>query len=652
MRILFLCLTFFINIQVFASTADTTALHDKIIKELIPDSFQDVQAIDSSVHAQLLGFMLSNPKIVSALEQLKSFNNDTFSLDNLIHSSDPNIAKAAAYLRRFYLYVIYSHPIFSVITGYVPPKIVINKTDQTYPESHIQLKENELKFDGDEIDYLVIGSGPAGSLIASQLAQTKKILLIDAGPFVKPGSVSTEYDTELMESLNQRHTLSGGIAIRNGRAIGGGTTVNIDLAFSPELPSIREALNRWIKEGRLHPNFAPEVDKAYAWVKKTIGTRTVNYDEVNLNNRLLLKGSPTARPYELNAKVPTGLRGEILKISAVDAFLWPAMTKHSETLQVIPNLQVVDLKQENNKISEVTVKPTAAIEKEYIFKDPHNLQLDPTKTYKIRAKDVILCAGSLGSPEILLRSNIPNSNIGRGLVMHPSIGILGMFNQPICNMDGLLASVYATSAPLSDGYFFESMSADPSFIASIHPGTKEHIAQNLACFLYVGGFGVMLVDSVSNDNRVFVDSNGQVQVDYNLSKADMKRFRKAILEGIKILFERGALEVFIPSMERIYKDPLSRRFTSYKEAKKAIRKLKFKENLTVLSSAHMQATNKMGSDYRSSVVSLDFKVWNQKTAQEFSNLYVVDSSIFPTSIGANPMQSIYTFAKIFVDRLR
>jgi choline dehydrogenase-like flavoprotein len=29
----------------------------------------------------------------------------------------------------------------------------------------------------------------------------------------------------------------------------------------------------------------------------------------------------------------------------------------------------------------------------------------------------------------------------------------------------------------------------------------------------------------------------------------------------------------------------------------------------------------------------------------------MDSSLFPTSVGANPMQSLYTFAKIFTDRL-
>jgi hypothetical protein len=392
------------------------------------------------------------------------------------------------------------------------------------------------------------------------------------------------------------------------------------------------------------------IHNVYEWVRKSISTRAVNYQEINPNNLILLKGYPSAVPYELNAKKPSGLKGEILKISAVDALLWPSMNKYPEALQVVSNLQVSNLKLSNNQVTEITVRPTQAIAKDYLFSDPHNLNLDPAKTYKIRAKTVIVAAGTMGSAEILLRSNIPNNNVGKGLIMHPSIGVLGIFPQPIFNTEGLLAAVYAPSMPLSDGYFFESMSADAGFIASIHPGMKDHIAENISQFPHIGGFGVMLVDSPTYGNRVFIDEDGQVQVDYKLSNQDKWRFRKAIITATKVLFEQGAKEVFIPSLETIYQTSPKRSFTSYGEAKKAIKQLKFKDNLTLLSSAHMQGTNKMGSNPRSSVVSKNFKVWNQSTVQEFDNLYVVDSSIFPTSIGANPMQSIYTFAKIFVDQ--
>jgi hypothetical protein len=83
MYLIYLCITFFISINIASSTPDTTqSLHNKIIKELIPDNFQE--ALDSSVLAQLLDFMQSTPKVASALEQLKPFDTASFSLDNLI----------------------------------------------------------------------------------------------------------------------------------------------------------------------------------------------------------------------------------------------------------------------------------------------------------------------------------------------------------------------------------------------------------------------------------------------------------------------------------------------------------------------------------------------------------------------------------------
>lgn len=57
----------------------------------------------------------------------------------------------------------------------------------------------------------------------------------------------------------------------------------------------------------------------------------------------------------------------------------------------------------------------------------------------------------------------------------------------------------------------------------------------------------------------------------------------------------------------------------------------------------LQATNKMSAREQDGVVAQDFHVWGTQ------HLYVVDGSIFPTSVGANPMQTIYTIAKIFAD---
>ena len=59
--------------------------------------------------------------------------------------------------------------------------------------------------------------------------------------------------------------------------------------------------------------------------------------------------------------------------------------------------------------------------------------------------------------------------------------------------------------------------------------------------------------------------------------------------------------------------------------------------------AHMLGSNKMGTHPSNSVVDRNHKVWG------VDNLFVVDGSVFPESVGINPMMSIYTIAKAFVD---
>lgn len=85
--------------------------------------------------------------------------------------------------------------------------------------------------------------------------------------------------------------------------------------------------------------------------------------------------------------------------------------------------------------------------------------------------------------------------------------------------------------------------------------------------------------------------------------------------------------------------------TNPKQADAVKQNLRFIPNQTIVTSTHMKATNKMGPNETDSVVSHDLRVCGTR------NLYIVDGSVFPTSIGANPMQSIYTFAKIFADRI-
>lgn len=196
----------------------------------------------------------------------------------------------------------------------------------------------------------------------------------------------------------------------------------------------------------------------------------------------------------------------------------------------------------------------------------------------------------------------------------------------------------------------------PAYGAVLVPGSGRQVYDLLSQFSVSAGFGVMLVDTVSESNCVALDSAGNVVVTYALSDADKQRFRIGAALAVRIMFLAGAKTVIIPSNENFLKapdfDPMRGVYlTDISQADLVERNLEFIPNRTLLTSAHLQATNKIGPTPDVSVVSTRQRVWNVLTRNEIPNLYVMDSSIFPTSVGANPMQTLYTFAKIFSDRL-
>lgn len=576
---------------------------------------------------------------------------------------DNTIRTFATALKNLYCYFIYAGPLTSTISGYKNSPTIIKDVDCAIPPTQLCYHNGNITHKDGDIDYLIIGSGPAGSLIAHELVKQKpqcRTVLIDRGSFIKPHALSsTKFLSELMESRNMRTTIDSGIAVRNGQVFGGGTVVNLDLAFSPLLPHIKKQIQLWIDthcidESLIHKNHHDwqHIKNAYEYVMHHVGTRTVQLHEINTNNNILFSSLATATTYDLNAHTP-GTSSCDSKISAIDAFVMPAL---SDGLSIIPDVKVKNIIFETHNgvshASRVTLEFQVPLQASYSITDPNNFNVPAGTTASIQAKHIILCSGTLGSAEILLRSKVANSNIGKGIIMHPAMGIYGKFNKEINAFNGLAASVYAPAEHDTDGYFFESMSSTPTFIAMTHPGSGHQLIDLIRHTKYLGGFGVMLIDSVSQENCIFIDPHtNQVQIKYILSEDDKKRFRKGLMRGLEILFEQGSYEVHIPSCEPLLSHkPCYVPITTKQLIKKAVSKLQFIENENYISSAHMQSSNKMGNNPQTSVVSHNFKVWDQNTQQEIDNLYVCDSSIFPTSVGANPMQSIYTFAKLFIDK--
>ncbi len=549
-------------------------------------------------------------------------------------------------------------------------KVQLNQTaprDWIYEHKPV-LPPTRLRFDHEKheitsvdgpIDYLIVGSGPAGSVLAHELRRGgKHALLVERGSFLEPGSIQTRSNPAYIDT---RTTDDGAILISNGVGIGGGSEVNIDLCFSPTSPPIQARIEAWRRQGLIGATEfkAEELARAYAWVKASVGTRSIGKSEINRNNRVLWDGALREglhpKLYDLNTYAPGRSPYPVTDKRSSEQLVMDALQNSKNPLSMIPDAEVLKVlfedKGGDRRAVGVEVRMRSPVPADGVIADPNGFRASEGERAVIRAKTVILSAGALGSPIILLRSGIANDQVGRGVILHPSMPIVGAFDQAINALEGTQASVYVDDHLVNLGYAFEAMSADPAYVALMSPGSAMHTFEMVRNFHNLAGFGVMLVDSVSRRNRLFLDGAGNVHIQYLLSDADKARFRKGIAEAVRAMFLAGAKKVYLPSTEDILLHNLPGRelqpvvLTDINQADRIEKNLEFIPNRTTLTSAHMQATDKMGDHSSDSVVADDFHVWGTKA------LYVVDGSIFPTSIGANPMQSIYTFAKIFADRM-
>jgi choline dehydrogenase-like flavoprotein len=517
------------------------------------------------------------------------------------------------------------------------------------------------------IDTLIVGAGPAGCTVAHELqAAGQCVLVLESGPFFMPGTYDGRAGLDFYESRGFRSTMDGGIFVLNGAVVGGGATVNVDMAFSPELASVRHRFEQWRAQRQIPEDFwtPDELSRAHAWMAEQLNTRQVGAAEINRHNRILYDGALAHGREPSLYRLNTHAAGQSPyartdKCGPVETLLMPALLDvrngGCNPTTLVPNAAVQRVLFDDDQAVGVEFVVTPHAPRAGLVADPFRLNLPPRTRICARARRIVLAAGTLGSSAILLASGVRNARVGRGLVMHPFMLAFGLFDEDVSCHVGTPSSVFvgdylATTAraqPHAD-FLIESASARPEIGALLLPGNGDQVYRTISQYRRLGGLGILLIDSVDSNNRIKIDRRGRPEVHYTLPQADKQRFRFGMAEGMRILCKAGARKVLLPTHERL---PVlgagagELPFISGAEhADRVAQALEFTPNRTPLFGAHIMAGNKLAADPQRGVVSPDHHVWGTK------NLYVVDGSVFPGSVGANPMQTIYTIAKLFSDR--
>lgn len=512
-----------------------------------------------------------------------------------------------------------------------------------------------------QCDILVIGSGAAGSVLAATLSEltNKKIILVEKGGYFGAESFNQrEWDMRVLYAeQGRRATADGAIPVRGGQCAGGGTTVNFALCLDP-VPAVWD---RWKRErGLVNFSFDPaagdygvpglNMPNCLNEVRHRLNVHPASDEDLNDNNRLFEQGCRA-----LNVKTkrfPLNMRdclrcGYCAEGCAYDRKQGTMITYLQDALdrgvKLIHHCDIdrIEIGKKNGGMS--AVGAVGRIRRTRRGSRPNSV---PPGRVHIRSHLVAIACGAIETPLLLERSHHPDPHrrIGKGLVLHPSLPIIGVMNSPLTNYRGISGSVYSDHYAETHGFYFECLFGHPMYGAAVLPNTGTEHFELMLEINRLAGFGVMLEDRSDDANRV--ESSPEepwYRIHYQLGEDEKSRLRFAAEKAVEVMFAAGAREVLLPSDERLgslpsprFRRPADARFCS---------ELQFTPHRTTITSSHCQATAKMGLDPRRSVIN------SRCESHLVRNLLVCDSSSFPESCGANPMLSIMTLARYQAKRI-
>lgn len=256
----------------------------------------------------------------------------------------------------------------------------------------------------------------------------------------------------------------------------------------------------------------------------------------------------------------------------------------------------------------------------------------------VEAKAVVLAAGALNTPAILLRSGLGGPAVGDYLRLHPVTAVWARFDHRVEPWTGILQTRYSDEFADLDGdgygFRFETAPLHPLFPAGFigwenGPSFKRDVLG--LGHLDVGG--ILLRDR--GHGKVTTRKDGSPVWKYKISRHDQRHIREGVKRAAQMYAAAGAVELISSTMRPVRWRPGTGSLEEFMDGVDAIG---YGSNRTSYFTFHQMGAARMGSDPGSSVVD------ELNEVHETRRPYVMDGSCFPTSSGVNPMVSIAAIA--------
>lgn len=500
-----------------------------------------------------------------------------------------------------------------------------------------------------DTDVVIVGSGCGGAVCAANLAAAgHRVLVVDRG-YHWPAAHFPMTQTEglghmFMHGGSQVSDDASTVALA-GQVWGGGGTVNWSACLQTQ-GFVRE---EWSRGDGLELFTSAEFQ---ACLDRVCGRMGAGTDAIqhNFSNRVLLEG---ARKLGWSAKaVPqnTGGKthycgycmlgcGSCEKMGPVVSFLPDAARAGAQFIEGFDCDKVLF---ETDKTGGKTATGVVGT---WTSRDENGGVAGPPlvkRSVVIRAKRVIISAGSMQSPLILKRSGLKNPHIGKHLKLHPvnfvgaiydeevrpwEGGILTAVVSEFDNMDGKGHGVKLEAATMLPSIWLTGLFWRGGLEYKLFASRMKHMVGHFALARDIG------------EGEVYADPvDGRSRFRYHPSKKDKQHILDGMLACAKINYIEGAKEIFctIPGVSNFVRPDTGceskgincSHFNAWLDE---IKKKGFPNPETFFAGAHQMGTCRMSKSAKHGVVDQKGKVW------ETEGLYVADASVFPSASGVNPM---------------
>ena len=481
-----------------------------------------------------------------------------------------------------------------------------------------------------DVDVVIVGSGAGGGMAARELSRLgASVVVLEEGSSLVEEDM-TQREDEMIPKLYRDNgttmTRDRAIHVLAGRSIGGSTLHNISLCKrTPD-----EILETWARDHNVSGCSPEDMAPVFASVERDLTITEVPETWRNANNRALQRGVERL-----------GWRGGPLKHnrsgcrqSGFCEVGCPFDAKQNSSKVLLPEA----LDNGARVLSDTRVVRVAHDGKRATGVVAEALGVDgnPVANIRVNAKSVVLSGGAIGSALLAAGSDLPDPHdrLGRGLRLHPGVAVAGLFDEEIIGWKGVPQSFECTElldfAPDSDRrVWITTAFAHPIGAAIMMPGFGKEHAEWMNRYRNIAVLTAMLHDD--SEGRVTSDSDGRVVIDYELNESDRDQVLRGVKACARLLFAGGAKQVLIPSVHpKVLRTP---------GAIDTLIPAAVLPHELPMTAVHPMGSLRMGDDPASAVVK------STGEHHQIRGLFVLDGSIFPTSLGVPPQVSIYSFSR-------